>query len=62
MISPDVPQLFKISKIPKIDLPRCTKIPKIDLPKCINIPRFIQNYPKLCNKASKIVQDHCKIH
>ena len=29
MVSRDVPQLFKISKIPKNDLPRCTKDSKM---------------------------------
>ena len=61
----DVPWCFKISKIPKFDLPRCTKIPRsirnqIKLPK--TYPAFsniLQIYQDLL-----IFQDHpncCKI-
>ena len=47
MIFQDVPELFEISKIPKIDFPRCTQIPKNDLPECTKIPRFMPKYQKI---------------
>ena len=51
---------YEISKVPKIDFSRCTMTPKNDLPKCTEIPRFIQNYPKLSTKVSKMFQNYSR--
>ena len=59
MIFRDVPELFKISKIIKFDLPRCIEIPKNDFPKCIKIPRSIYNYPK-SHKITRQISKMCQ--
>ena len=54
LIFQDAPENLKISRIIKLDLPKCTKVVRTDLPNCFKIPRFNNNAPK-CRKTPNIV-------